>query len=101
MRSVLERLLGREGYAVEFCGLSPPPKPGPALVLVADAGGLHVLATSDAAGLFPPGIEDLEDGWEPPGERHSFVPKPFGVGDVLRAVEEVDGRGRSERGENG
>lgn len=91
VRAVLERLLRREGYAVEVWGGSLPPAPGPALVLVAEAGGLHVLAARDVGGFSPPGVEGSEDGWKPPDGEHVFVPKPFGVGDVLRAVREVDG----------
>ena len=97
VRAVLEYLLVREGYAVEAvaaveAGLVTP---GPALLVLADedGGGLHVFESRDAA-------EDLRKAplraREPTGIL-AFLPKPFGVADVLRVVRAVrgfDGRRR-------
>ena len=99
VRAVLEYLLVREGYAVETvaaveAGLVTP---GPALLVLSDddGRGLHVFESHDAT-------KDLGRGTlrdrEPTGIL-AYVPKPFGVADVLRVVRAVrrfDGR-RSER----
>ncbi|MGH3148129.1 MAG: hypothetical protein ACRDTR_20270 [Rubrobacter sp.] len=95
VRAVLEYLLAREGYAVETFALGEPfvVAPGPALLLVAgDDDGLYVFSSGDAAralGGFvsgrSPGNLSAATGIQ------AFLPKPFGIADVLRVVRVVDG----------
>ena len=93
IRSVLEYLLGRQGYAVEVAGAAAV-APGPALVLVSagDGGGLYVFACGDAAEALerPPAGDSLDAFSGVTGVR-AFLPKPFGADDVLRVVRAVDG----------
>jgi hypothetical protein len=112
VRAVLEYLLTQEGHAVEAResytppagpGAGPGTEPGPALFLVAaeDGGGLYVFGSRNAAET----LEELSAGAKPSLEglagvtgMQAFVPKPFGAGDVLRAVRMVrsyDGRRRN------
>lgn len=96
VRTVLEYLLGREGYAVEAFAAEEPlvAEPGPALLLVAAGDGLCVFLSEDAAQTF--------DGFVAGGGGspmtlsgatgiQAFLPKPFGVEDVLRVVRMVRG----------
>lgn len=106
VRAVLEHLLLREGYAVEVCDHGREAAPGPVLLLVGaeDGSGLYVFRTRDAAGA----LARLSGGADPPvGDGlkefgiHAFLPKPFGVADVLRVVWAVggfDGRKKGPRG---
>lgn len=107
VQAVLEHLLLREGYAVEAFGepskALPDPSPGltlPILLLVGEESGdgLFVFRTRDVAGV----LAALNGGPEPPPEGappnvsnlsafgiHAFVPKPFGIVDILRVVRAV------------
>ena len=93
IRSVLEYLLSRQGYAVEVAGVAAI-EPGPALVLVSagDGGGLYVFECDDAAEALErtSGDDSLEAFSGVTGVR-AFLPKPFGADDVLRVVRAVDG----------
>lgn len=93
IRSVLEYLLSRQGYAVEVAGPAAV-EPGPALVLAAagDGGGLYVFECGDAAEALEraPGDEPMEAFSGVTGVR-AFLPKPFGADDVLRVVRAVEG----------
>jgi len=98
VRTVLEYLLSREGYAVEAVATEEPfvAAPGPALLLVAagDGGGLHVFLTEDVSETLGGFVADIG---KPPvafsGATgiQAFLPKPFGVEDVLRVVGVVGG----------
>lgn len=98
VRAVLEYLLVREGYSVEAFATEEPfvVAPGPALLLVAaqDGGGLYVFLSEDASETldgFAAGTgRSLVDLSGATGIQ-AFVPKPFGVEDVLRVVRMVGG----------
>lgn len=106
VQAVLEHLLIREGYTVEAFGGASEAAPGqlpfptsPVLLLVgAESGdGLYIFRTRDISGV----LAALDGGPEPPeGDLpngfnlsafgiHAFVPKPFGILDILRVVHAV------------
>ena len=102
VQAVLEHLLIREGYAVEARGEAPGVAPGrmpgltPVLLLVGaeDGDGLYVFQTRDVAGV----LATLTEGAELPGGLnlpvfgiHAFLPKLFGILDILRVVRAVGG----------
>jgi CheY-like chemotaxis protein len=108
VQASLEHILAQERYEVEAPqdGASVSYHPGPVLCLVGarDESGLHVFTAPDTA----PAILDLPVSRT--GERASsgrdgiraFIPKPFGIADVLRVVWAVggfDGRRRTRAGE--
>ena len=87
----------REGYLVETrekAGDYPRPGPGAALLLVSlrTDDGLYVLETGDLAGtldmLAQVGQQELSAAAT---GMHAYLPRPFGVEDVLRAVRAVSG----------
>ena len=70
------------------------------ILFAGDGDGLHVFESRDVAGA----LADLHDGSGPVrGNRspalgvHAFVPRPFGVADVLRAAQVVGGFDRRRR----
>lgn len=110
VQAVLEHLLIREGYTVETFGetskAAPEQEPGPlpfptppVLLLVgAERGdGLYVFRTREVAGV----LAALNGGPEQPEGAlsngfnlssfgiHAFIPKPFGMVDILRVVRAV------------
>ena len=93
IRSVLEYLLSREGYAVEVVvGTAAAPGPALALVSAGDGGGLYVFACGDAAEVVGPApAGDPLDAFPGASGIRAFLPKPFGAADVLRVVRAVDG----------
>ncbi len=102
VQAVLEHLLIREGYAVEACSEASEVAPGrtPVLLLmgVEDGDGLYVFQTREVAGVLAALTKDAElsggAGLAAFGI-HAFVPKPFGMVDILRVVRAVgdfDGR---------
>lgn len=104
VRTVLEYLLTREGYAVETFTPGEPvvTTPGPALLLVAgDDDGLHVFLTGNAdesLGGFVTGTPSSLGTFSGATGIRAFLPKPFGIADVLRVVRVVgdfDGRRRA------
>ena len=99
LRIAIEHALLGEGYRVvdgEPFGDSEEP-----VILFAGSGdGLHVFEARDVAGA----LADLGEGSGPlRGNRspalgvHAFVPRPFGVTDVLRAARAVGGFDRRRR----
>lgn len=98
VQAVLEHLLVREGYAVEACGEASGVAPGqtPALLLVGagNGDGLYVFRTRDVAGVLVAltGGEGLSGRSHlPTFGIHAFVPKGFGIVDILRVVRAVSG----------
>jgi CheY-like chemotaxis protein len=125
VQAVLEHALLREGYAVEtFRGTAEAaseqaPEQGlqqayvpisPVLVLVgAGSGeGLYVFRTRDVtgvmaalagdAGLETPGVVGVGRLSLPAFGIHAFVPKPFGITDVLRVVRAIGGFDERKKG---
>ncbi len=96
VRVVLEYLLVREGYAVE-AGEEPfAVAPGRALLLVSatDGSGLYAFVSENAPDALAGFVSDNGRSFQTlPGVRgiEAFVPKPFGMEDVLRVVQVVDG----------
>jgi CheY-like chemotaxis protein len=106
VQAVLEHLLIREGYAVEAFGEASEAAPEqllfptlPVLLLVGaeNGDGLYVFRTRDVAGVLA-----ALDGDSEPSEGdlsiefnlsafgiHAFVPKPFGILDIVQIVHEV------------
>ena len=106
MQAVLEHLLIREGYAVEAFGeaseaaaeqLLFPTLPVLLLVGAENGDGLYVFRTRDV-----PGVLAALDGDSEPSEGdlsiefnlsafgiHAFVPKPFGILDIVQIVHAV------------
>jgi len=97
VRTVLEYLLAREGYAVEAFTAGEPfaAAPGSALLLFAwDDDGLYVFLSGDAAETldgFVPGNGSSPGALSGAIGIQAFLPKPFGIADVLRVVRVVDG----------
>jgi FixJ family two-component response regulator len=94
--TVLEYLLVREGYAVEAFATEEPfvAVPGPALLLVAVGDGLYVFLSEDVSetlGGFVPGTGGSPVAFSGATGIQAFLPKPFGVEDVLRVVKMVGG----------
>lgn len=106
VQAVLEHLLIREGYTVEVFGEAseaapeelPFPTPPVLLLVGAESGdGLFVFRTRDVAGV----LAALDGGPEPSEGAlsngfnlsafgiHAFLPKPFGILDILRVVHAV------------
>ena len=115
VQAVLEHLLLREGYEVEAFGEASEAAPGrtpeqgprrlttgssPPVLLLVGAGsgdGLYVFRTRNVAGV----LDTLAGDAEPSEEAvprvsnlsvfgiHAFVPKPFGISDILRVVRAV------------
>lgn len=90
-RVAIEHALLREGYElVDGEGASEAP-----VLLFAGAGdGLHVLEARDVSGA----LKDILDSPGPLRRHgsvalgiHAFVPRPFGVADVLRVARAVEG----------
>lgn len=96
VRVVLEYLLAREGYAVE-AGEEPfSVAPGRALLLVSatDGSGLYAFVSENAADTLAGLISGTGRSFQTlSGTRgiEAFLPKPFGMEDVLRVVQVVDG----------
>lgn len=108
VQAVLEHLLLWEGYVVETFGepskALPDPSPGltlPILLLVGEESGdgLFVFRTRDVAGVLaalnggPPNVFNLSA-----FGIHAFVPKPFGIVDILRVVRAVGGFDERKQG---
>ncbi|MBA4116564.1 MAG: hypothetical protein H0X71_09070 [Rubrobacter sp.] len=106
VQAVLEHLLLREGYLVEAFGKFSAALPGqtpvlapPVLLLVGTGGGdgLYVFRTRDVAGVLAAldGEPELSEivpsaGWDLSAFGiHAFVPKPFGIVDILRVIRAV------------
>jgi DNA-binding response OmpR family regulator len=101
VQAVLEHTLLQEGYAVKTYGEAAQvtPERAPVLLLVgAENGeGLYVFRTHDVSGV----LATLSEGANLSGSTlstfgiHAFLPKPFGIVDILRiicAVAGFDGR---------
>jgi len=107
VRVVLEYLLVREGYAVEVGEVPFPVAPGRALLLVAaaDGSGLYAFVcenAADAPAAIEPGAGSSLENLSGTRGIEAFLPKPFGMEDVLRVVRLVDGfDGRRARRGNG
>jgi hypothetical protein len=96
VRAVLEYLLGREGFRVEAFAAEGPlvATPGPALMLVAAGDGLRVFLSEDAAETldgFVAGDDGMPVTLSGATGLQAFLPKPFGVEDVLRVVGMIRG----------
>jgi DNA-binding response OmpR family regulator len=102
VQAVLEHLLLREGYAVETRGdaseaaLRQTPGRTPVLLLVGaeNGDGLYVFQTRDVAGVLAAllgGAEVSQCSNLSAFGIHAFVPKPFGIVDILRVVRAVGG----------
>lgn len=96
VRVVLEYLLTREGYAVKVGEAPFPVAPGRALLLVAatDGGGLYAYVSDNAAEAraeIEPGTAGSFENLSGTRGIEAFLPKPFGMEDVLRVVRLVDG----------
>lgn len=96
VRAVLEYLLMKEGFSVEVWREVPPAtvQPGPALVLLAaeKLGGLCIFEVQDVSDALIDLSQDAVLLQESLGRAEgiwSYIPKPFGVGDVLRVVRAV------------
>lgn len=93
LRVAIEHALISEGYRLA-CGESFGGSEEPVILFAGDVDGLHVFESCDVAGA----LADLYDGSGPVrGNRspalgvHAFVPRPFGVADVLRVAQVVGG----------
>jgi len=106
VQAVLEHLMLREGYLVEAFGKVSEASPGqtpvlapPVLLLVSAGGddGLYVFRTRDVTGVLAaldgetkPSEIVSSAGWDLSAFGiHAFVPKPFGIVDILRVVRAV------------
>ena len=90
-RAAIEHVLTREGYKLVRGGEAS----GEPVLLFAGAGdGLHILEARDVAGALEgiSGVSGPSRG-EPSFALgiHAFVPRPFGVADVLRVARAVEG----------
>ena len=98
LRIAIEHALLGEGYRVVDGQL--PGSEEPVILFAGDKDGLHVFEAHDVAGA----LTDLHEGSGPPGRDrspalgvHAFVPRPFGVADVLRVALAVGGFDRRRR----
>jgi FixJ family two-component response regulator len=96
VRTVLEYLLGREGFRVEAFAPEEASagEPGPALLLVAAEDGLYVFLSGNAAETLEgvvAGNGDVTGAFNGATGIRAFLPKPFGVRDVLQVVGMVGG----------
>lgn len=126
VQAVLEHLLLREGYAVETfretaeaASVQEKPEQGsqqayapfsPVLLLVSAGSGegLYVFRTRDVPGVVAALTDDT--GFEIPGVVgagrldlpafgiYAFVPKPFGIADILRVVRAISGFDERKKG---
>lgn len=89
-RAAIEHALLREGYRVA----DPSEASGaPVLLFAGAADGLHVLEARDVTGAVTglAGVPGVMRGRRSPALGiHAFVPRPFGVADVLRVARAVD-----------
>ena len=92
-KAAIEHALLGEGYRVVDEDV-PGDYEAPVLLLAGDGDGLHVLEARDVAGALA-GISGVPGSLR--GDRspalgiHAFVPRPFGVADVLRVARAVSG----------
>lgn len=90
-RAAIEHALLREGYRLVDGEELPE---APVLLFAGDGDGLHIFEARDVAGALEgiyagPGTLRVEG--SPALGIHAFVPRPFGVADVLRVARAVEG----------
>lgn len=91
-RAAIEHALLGEGYLV-VDGDAPGAYEAPVLLFAGDGDGLHVLEARDVSGALAgiSGVPSLRGDRSPALGIHAFVPRPFGVADVLRVARAVSG----------
>ena len=92
-RAAIEHALIGEGYRVVDGDEPGAHGEAPVLLFAGSGDGLHVLEARDVAGALAgiSGISPFRGDGSPALGIHAFVPRPFGVADVLRVARAVSG----------